>query len=194
MSNQADHEMISVIDAAKQLRKGKQTLFKVIRRLHIKPTKSRSSAHRNQFLAYITQAELRQIMEELRPGVSNGQDNGGDRDFCSAEQGVFYLVQLEPNHDPGRFKVGFAVSMSERLRHLRCSAPYAAVVKTWPCRRGWEKTAIDCAAANCEQVHTEVFRADSLDTIAAKCEQFFALMPSVDLFDHRPASAESAPR
>jgi hypothetical protein len=100
-------------------------------------------------------------------------------DFVSAEVGVFYLIQLEPEFDPGRFKVGFAAGMSERLRQLRCSAPFATVVRSWPCRRLWEKTAIESVSAGCERLHTEVFRTGSLDEIIERCERFFAVMPPV---------------
>ena len=97
----------------------------------------------------------------------------------SPEQGVFYLLLLEPDHDPGRFKVGFAVSLPERLRQLRCSAPFATVVGSWPCKSLWEKTAIECASCGCERLHTEVFRTVALETVIERCNQFFALMPSL---------------
>ncbi|MCC7174917.1 MAG: hypothetical protein IT159_06945 [Bryobacterales bacterium] len=31
--------------------------------------------------------------------------------YLPDDQGVFYLLQLEPEHDPGRIEVGFAVSL-----------------------------------------------------------------------------------
>jgi hypothetical protein len=174
-------EMISVIDVANQLGKRKQTIFKIARRLGISGLKRRDSSSRNQLVLYITQSDFKLIKGEVlaneRRMQSNQLEIDDGEDFVSAEQGVFYLIQLEADHDPGRFKVGFAASMSERLRALRCSAPFANVLKTWPCRRLWEKTAIDCVAAGCEQIHTEVFRTDSLETVAAKCEQFFGMMP-----------------
>ncbi|NJR52122.1 MAG: hypothetical protein HC780_23645 [Leptolyngbyaceae cyanobacterium CSU_1_3] len=89
------------------------------------------------------------------------------------------MIQLEPEFDPGRFKVGFAANMSERLRHLRCSAPFAVVMRTWPCRRLWEKTAIESVSDSCERLHTEVFRASSTDEIIVRCERFFAVMPPI---------------
>lgn len=93
--------------------------------------------------------------------------------------GVFYLLRLEPQHDPNRFKVGFASNLSERLRQHKCSAPFTEVIKTWPCRRLWEKTAIECVTANCERLHTEIFRAQSISEVEQRCDQFFALMPSL---------------
>jgi hypothetical protein len=178
-----DEELISVIDIASQHSKGKATVFRILNRLGIEPTKRRSSAGKNQLVSYITQEEFRRVTIELqaitsRDDLEPSESEVGD-DFVSAEVGVFYLIQLEPDLDPSRFKVGFAAGMSERLRHLRCSAPFAVVVRTWPCRRLWEKTAIDSVAVGCERLHTEVFRTASFEEIVARCERFFAIMPPV---------------
>ena len=98
-------------------------------------------------------------------------------DTAISEQGVFYLLQWEPDHDPGRFKVGFATSLPERLRTLKCSAPFIKVLATWPRKNLWEKTAIDCVTQGCERLHTEVFRTESIDNVWQRCERFFELMP-----------------
>jgi hypothetical protein len=84
---------------------------------------------------------------------------------------------LEPDHDPGRFKVGIADNFPERLRQHRCSAPLLKVVKTWPCKRLWEKTAIDCVTEGCEKLHTEVFRTQSIELVVERANRFFELMP-----------------
>ena len=110
---------------------------------------------------------------------TEGSDCAESLDTSLYDIGVFYLLHLEPEHDPNRFKVGFASNLDERLRQHRCSAPLAQIVKTWPCRRLWEKTAIACVTEGCDQLHTEVFRASSLAAVEAKCSQFFALMPLV---------------
>jgi hypothetical protein len=178
-----DDDLISVIDVANQYGKQKQTIFKILRRLGIETSKIRNSSSKNQLVAYITQDDFRRVNEELllfAEQLQSKQINGEESDdFVSAEVGVFYLIQLEPVLDPCRFKVGFAANMSDRLRALRCSAPFATIIKTWPCRRLWEKTAIDCVSVGCERLHTEVFRVIALDEIVGKCEQFFSLMPSV---------------
>ena len=96
------------------------------------------------------------------------------------DRGVFYLIQLEQEHDPGRFKVGFASNMMERLRTHRCSAPFATVVETWPCHTLWERTAIVCVTQNCQQIHTEVFRAADIAQVKELCDRFFELMPLID--------------
>ena len=162
----------------------KQTVFKVLRRLGIETIKSRGgSQNRGQTIAYITDHDARSVLEALTSNrIPQHEQEAEAHEFLDAalyDIGVFYLLRLEPEHDPSRFKVGFANNFNERLRHLRCSAPYTQVVKTWPCRRLWEKTAIECVTDGCERLHTEVFRALSLEAIEEKCAEFFALMPKL---------------
>lgn len=178
-----NNDLISVIEAGRQLERGKSTIFKVVKRLRIETHKRRDLGSKNQVVSYLTQEDFLRVKEELLtvgPDNGDGEEDSDNRDgFVSAEIGFFYLIQLEPKHDPLRFKVGFAANINERLRALRCSAPFATVVNSWPCRRLWEKTAIDCVSFGSERLHTEVYRCSSLETIKAKCEQFFGLMPPV---------------
>jgi hypothetical protein len=156
-------DLISVIDAAFQFGKRKQTVFKILKRLGIETRKLRSGK-KGQLVSYITQDEFTFLRNELPSHDAEGdaKRNQG-RIPTEAEQGVFYLVQLEPDHDPMRIKVGFAMSIFERLRALRCSAPFITVIKTWPCKTLWEKTAIECVTNGCERLHTEVFRTNSIE-------------------------------
>jgi len=116
----------------------KQTVFKVLAGLGINTVKrpGNSKTNRGQVIAYISSDDAQRFAEEIRliaGGNRNPGDDGGS-DIAIAEQGFFYLLQLEPDHDPGRFKVGFAASLPERLRTLKCSAPFIQVLATWPCK------------------------------------------------------------
>jgi hypothetical protein len=97
---------------AKQHGKRKQAVFKVLKRLGIETAKLRSSDHRGQLIAYISSEDARIVSAEL---LSSMQADVGDEaeltsiEALADEQGIFYLVQLEPDHDPGRYKLGFAV-------------------------------------------------------------------------------------
>lgn len=176
--------LISVKDFAEENGLLKQTVFKVIKRLGIEPEKSRGGdQNRGQTISYITEREAQMVLDALASTMSARVTAEGESmsvpEAALYDIGVFYLLSLEPEHDPTRFKVGFASNLNERLRQHRCSAPFAEVVKTWPCRRLWEKTAIECVTDGCEQLHTEVFRAQSVDAVEAKCNQFFQLMPQL---------------
>jgi len=153
-------QKISVLDLASQLGRRKQTVFKILKRLGIETTKQRSSDSRGQLIAYVTVEESNLVAAQLRLNSSGDAEIGAEA--LPDEQGVSYLLLLEPDHDSGRFKVGFAVSLHDRLRQLRCSAPFAKVVDTWPCKKLWEKTAIDCITAGCERLHTEIFRTENI--------------------------------
>jgi hypothetical protein len=174
--------LISVADLGNQLGKRKQTVFKVLRRLNIEPRKLRSAGRRGQLVSYVTAQESSLVAAELRstgPALKSGDEAADPPEALPDEHGVFYLLLLEPEHDPGRFKVGFSVNLQERLRTLRCSAPFLKVLQTWPCKMLWEKTAIDCVTEDCKQLHTEVFRTQSIDPVLQRCEQFFDLMPKL---------------
>jgi len=173
--------LISVIDLANQYGIRKQTVFKILKRLGIETTKRAgdTKTNRGQAIAYITNEDAQSLVGEIHPKRTSKDSTRNGSDSVLAEQGVFYLLLLEPDHDPGRFKVGFATSLPERLRSLRCSAPLAKVIATWPCKNLWEKTAIDCVTEDCQRLHTEVFRTQSVDAVRAKCQRFFELMPKL---------------
>jgi hypothetical protein len=89
------------------------------------------------------------------------------------------MIELEPEHDPGCFKVGFTMDLDGRLQKHRCSAPYAKYIRTWLCKRVWERAAIDCATNGCVQLHTEVFRTASLAQVGSRVQSFFAVRPTL---------------
>lgn len=153
-----------------------------MKRLGVHSHKQRDASSGNQIVSYLTLADFNRVKDELaalNSDTSNDEEGENGDGFVSAEVGVFYLIQLEPEHDPLRFKVGFAANLNDRLRALKCSAPFSTVVNSWQCRRLWEKTAIDCVTFDCERLHTEVFRCSSLEAVIAKCNQFFGIMPPI---------------
>ncbi len=166
---------ITVIEFAKSIGKHKAAVFKILKRLGIETVKEKSGAAKGQRVAYLTAEDcdrIKRYLAETESGnvAPSDQANPG---------GVFYLIQLEPKHDPGRFKLGFATNIEERLRSHKTAAPFSKVLKKWPCKLLWEKTAIECVSQGCERLHTEVFRADSIDEVLARCNRFFELMPPI---------------
>jgi hypothetical protein len=165
-------DLIPVGEAAKRLNRHKNSLFKVLSRLGIETTLIRSEEFRGQATAHIKKADFEILRTHITDSVSTDaadEDNAG---------GYFYIIQLEPDLDPCRLKLGFATSVDDRLRKHRTAAPYSKVLRFWPCKSLWEKTAIDCIAVDAEQIHTEVFQVSDLNETIAKAEAFFAMMPS----------------
>jgi hypothetical protein len=170
---------IAVAELADELGTYKQTIFKIAKRLDIQPMKRREPTRGNQVIALVSEADATAIRDAFVQGRRSGVQSTSDIAEFAPDEGWFYVIQLEPQYDPGRFKVGFTTDLDGRLRHHRCSAPFAVYRKTWPCRRTWERAGIDCMTTGLEQLHTEVFRSPSLDEVVERGDRFFSVMPSV---------------
>jgi hypothetical protein len=177
--NASFSKTIVMAELADELGIYKQTVFKIAKRLGIQPAKRRDPARGNQLIAFVTEVDAAAIRNEHSQGRRIGVQGSSDAVEFAPDEGWFYLIQLEPEHDPGRFKVGFTTDLDGRLRHHRCSAPFATYLKTWPCKRLWERAAIDCLTVGTEQLHTEVFRTSSLNSIIEIGDRFFSIMPQV---------------
>jgi hypothetical protein len=181
-SSLPSEEDIVVVDLADELQIRKQTVFKVMKRLGIQAVKRREYDRRGQVISVIRKVDADAIRDDLRrttSGVRDGSSPAGDTRYLSEDSGVFYVAQLESAYDPGRVKVGFTTDIEGRLRRHRCSAPFAQCVKTWPCRRTWERAAIDCVTTGAEQLHTEVFRVGSVQVVIDRADKFFGVMPVI---------------
>ena len=194
-------ERIAIVDLADDLQVRKQRIFKVLPRLGIRPTQRREASRGNQNVSTVSHREAAAIRAEIEKASASSGDGsrfGSTAAFAADDIGFFYLIELEPKHDPGRFKVGFTMDLDGRLQKHRCSAPFATYVRSWPCKRVWERAAIDCATNGSEQLHTEVFRAASLSDVAKHAEAFFSMMPTLaedvddDETDQEAAPDESA--
>lgn len=168
------NDLIEVTEAANLLEKHKAYIFKLIERFSIEKIMQKSSSSHGQTVAFISQSDFEQIKSYVLADTSDDNNEAG-----SSYSGVFYLIQLEPKHDPGRLKLGFATNIEERLRTHRTTAPFSKVLRTWPCKLLWEKTAIECVSQDCEKLHTEVFRTQSIENVKARGDSFFALMPNL---------------
>jgi len=172
-------KFIAVSELADELGTYKQTIFKIAKRIGIEPVKHREPTRGNQLVAFVAEADAATIRDAFAEGRRGRVEGAADAVEFAPDEGWFYLIQLEPEHDPDRFKVGFTTDLDGRLRHHRCSAPFAEYRKHWPCRRTWERAAIDCMTADAEQLHTEVFRGPSLGVVLDRGDSFFAVMPAV---------------
>jgi hypothetical protein len=174
-----DEDRIAVVELADELQVRKQRVFKLLDRFGWRPQYRRDSNRRGQNVATISLSQAATIRHELSHPAETAYGQAADVNSASGatqvdETGLFYLIQLEPEHDEGRFKVGFTVELEGRLQKHRCSAPFARCMRSWPCRRTWERAAIDCATNGCEQLHTEVFRSKSLNEVVDRASAFFA--------------------
>ena len=170
----AERNLISIIEVAKIHGLRRQSIHKIVKKHGIHTEKASSDDSRGQQISWITMSDYK-ILEKHLSNATQAET------AQTMSQGVFYLVLLEPDSDPGRFKVGFTHDLDERLRKHKTVAPFLRVVKTWPCKILWERTAIDCVTEDCQKLHTEVFRADKISSVVDRADRFFELMPTLDL-------------
>jgi hypothetical protein len=168
-------ELISVTQIAKAHSRHRSVLHKIIKRLGIETRRIRSEEARGQEAIYITFADYSLLKDE----IEYEQDGDFPDEETAGWRGFLYIVQLEPKFDPGRFKIGFATSVEDRLKSHRTSAPFAKTVQHWPCKLFWEKTAIESITRECEKLHTEVFRTSNFEILIARADSFFDLMPKL---------------
>jgi len=170
-------KMVAVIELEKSLRMRKQSIYRIINRLKINIAyeKSEFSGSRGQKIGYITKEDEKILVDYIK----NKEIITTANEIDYNKNGYFYLIQLEPEYDSNRFKVGFAMSVEERIKQHKTSAPLLKLIKKWSCKLLWEKTAIDCITHDCEKLYTEVFRCSSIEKIVEKCDSFFELMPKL---------------
>ena len=66
-----DENFISVIDASTRIGANKQTVFKWIKKLGIRTTKSKNSSHKGQAISYIEINDLERLVEYKEQNKQN---------------------------------------------------------------------------------------------------------------------------
>lgn len=177
---------VSVPELADELQTYRATIFKIIARLGIETARRRDEDRRGQQVSIISSADADEVR---RAYLESARKRSPEVEVEEAAYpGYFYVVLLEPELDRNRFKVGFTTDLNGRLSKHKTSAPFAEVLKKWPCRALWERTAIDCVTDGSERLHTEVFRASNgIEEVLERADAFFRVMPQLG-----PMSADNA--
>jgi len=136
----------------------------------------RTSESRGQLTLALPESDFQSLLELRREQGFIIGDNGDM--VASNENGTFYIIQLVPELSANRMKLGFATSMTSRLRSHKTTSPTAKLIESWPCRAVWEAAAISSITRiDCEWVGGEVFDCGDVDALRARGEEFFAIMP-----------------
>jgi len=170
-------DYLSIKDLAKRLGMDRSHARRYVMKLGYSFHKRRTPDSGSQLTLCVTNAEADEI-------VSLRADKGFTASTVVAisDVGVFYVIQLVPDLDPKRLKLGFAESLEQRLSQHRTAAPTARVLRAWPCKRPWELTAIDALTREgCRLILNEVFECDALDTLVKRGDAFFSMLPAPDV-------------
>jgi hypothetical protein len=162
---------------------------KAAAKLRIQIRQWRDPTANNQVVLAVTEQDAERIVEYRR-----NQGFLGSEKVPATDTGLFYVVQLVPELDPGRIKLGFAVDMNERLSQHRTAAPTSAILKTWPCRRAWETTVMDSLVCEgCKLILNEVYECQDIAALLERGDRLFQLLPDprdrVDVSDNSPLLA-----
>jgi hypothetical protein len=169
----AHDQLVPLRLLARELRVDRSHFRRYVVRLGITPQKRHTPGSGKKLVVTVTAEEADRIRAARREqGYALGSGAADDA------IGVFYVVQLVPELDPNRVKLGFADDAAARLSQHRTAAPTAKLLKTWPCKRGWEWTVIDAlSTAGCKLILNEVYECRDLARLLAHGDQLFAMLP-----------------
>lgn len=179
-------QFVSLKDLACDIGMDRSHARRYVLKLGLRPEKRRTADSGGQLTLTLTQDEAEFVRTKRKEdGFLNSLKP------VQSDIGVFYVVQLIPELDPTRIKLGFADDAAARLNQHRTSAPTAQIIKTWPSRRSWENTAIDClTAVGCKVIMNEVYECNDLEALLRTGDAFFELLPEPgsrpELSDHSP--------
>ena len=138
--------------------------------------KIRTNESQHQLTLALSIEDAETIIEMRQSeGYSMGDKIGN---VLNGEDGYFYIIQLIPEFNPNRIKLGFATGIDARLKSHKTSAPTAILLKSWACKRIWENAAISSITRiECKLIGGEVYDCDNLNNLLARAEAFFSCMP-----------------
>lgn len=175
---------ISIKMLADELGMDRSHARKYVLKTGIRPKRARTPDSGNQLALALTAQEA----EYIRAKRQEEGYRGGLKEVESP--GFFYVIRLVPDLDARRVKFGFANDPDDRLSQHQTAAPTAVLVKTWPCRRGWEITVMDALASECRLIASEVYECDDMAGLVARGDALFGLLPKPA---SRPALAACSP-
>jgi len=127
----------------------------------VKAIKRRDPGSNNQLVLTVTEAEAARVIDARHALGYNQSKPTQDPD-----QGWFYVIQLVPDLDPRRIKMGFTNSIDARMAQHSTAAPTLKLTVYWPCRRAWEVAFMDCLRnVQCDHIRNEVFTCHNLDAL-----------------------------
>ncbi len=138
--------------------------------------KIRSAETQNQLTLALPIEQANQV-KQLR--LSQGFPVNGHAEFRDTlKTGTFYIIQLIPELDNKRVKLGYTGNINSRLRAHQTTCPKANILAQYPCRETWELAAIaSITRKNCELIGNEVYQVCDLDMVLEQAEDFFGIMP-----------------
>jgi len=196
MTTDSNQKFVSLKRLAEKLGMDRSYARKWINAQGFKSVKRRTRDSGGQQEVCYTHEQAEQIIaQRQRLGFSL---DGQAAQTINEDYGVFYIVQLIPELDKNRVKLGFAADIAHRITEHRTASPTAEVARTWPCKRTWEKTVIDTLTGrHCRLLNNEVYECDDIRELVEVGNNLFALLPDpkhvIPLSSYSPLQTNPAP-
>ncbi len=187
----SNKDYVPLSELAVELGLDRSNMLKYVKKLNISTQDRRTPKSRNQRTKTVTLKDAEFIRAKR-------QDEGYSNDatiVSVSDWGVFYIIQLVPELDQKRLKLGFTDNLASRLSQHKTAAPTSTVLKSWPCKRVWEKTIIDALTVrHCRLVANEVFECDSYEKLVELANTIFDILPgpqdTVNLSEYSPLARQ----
>ncbi len=165
-------KFVTIKQLAEELEMDRSHARRYVLKLDVTPTKRRTADSGGQLVLTVSKEEAEFIKKKRGEEGFLGSSKTVDK-----EVGSFYVIQLVPELDENRIKLGFAGDVNQRLAQHRTSAPTARVLATWPCKRNWEKTVIDALArVEGKLILNEVYEFADVEQIIEHGNRLFELL------------------
>lgn len=165
---------LSMTELAQKLNMERSSARKFMIKHGFTPERVRTIDSKNQLTLALPEEEAERLLE-LRQSLGFTASPTA----VPKSKGFFYAIQLIPEYNPNRIKLGFATNVNARLSSHRTSAPTATLLKTWACELLWEPVAIaSITRIECTHITDEVYECINIDNLIQRTDAFFAIMPS----------------
>ena len=164
---------VSLKELAIRLGMDRSHARRFLKKIGIPTHKRRMPDSNNQACLTVTEEQAERITE-----IRKNEGYLGTYKSVQMESGVFYVIAIVPELDSRRIKLGFSMDVNSRIVQHRTSAPTAILIKSWACKRVWEKTVIDSLTGkNCRLILNEVFECADVDDLVKRGDKLFSLLP-----------------
>jgi len=153
--------------------------------LKIDPQKIKTPSSKGALVECLTSNDAEKLIHFYKTRGLPKTESFNNRNF-----GFFYIIQLIPEFQPNRVKIGFADDVNKRYREHQTASPTAKLLGSWPCKRAWDQAVMDSVTkVDCKLVLNEVYEGE-IEGFIKRAEQFFEIMPDptteIELSDHSP--------
>ncbi len=157
--------------------------------LKLEPQKQKTSSSKGALVACLSSDDAEKLIRFYRTKGTAKSGLNNNRNY-----GFFYLIQLIPEFQPNRIKIGFADDVNKRFREHQTSSPTAKLLGSWPCKRVWDQAVMDSLTrTGCKLVLNEVYEGD-IQGFKDRADEFFRIMPDptteIRLSEHSPLKNE----